>query len=102
MPAKDDNKSVSPLFFKRVSRRISRDRFALVTSEAQLTLDVNKTCCARGCMATIGKQNLRSLRRYYFSLNGDEQDTYLMTHLQIVSDKSSDILISFEYYLFMA
>ena len=102
MQAKDDNKSVSPLFFKRVSRRISRDRFAFVTSEAQLTLDVNKTCCARGCMATIGKQNLQSLRRYYFSLNGDEQDTYLMTHLQIVSDKATDISMSFEYYLFTA
>ena len=102
MQAKDDNKSVSPLFFKRVSRRISRDRFAFVTSDAQLTLDVNKPCCARGCMATIGKQNLQSLRRYYFSLNGDEQDTYLMTHLQIVSDKATDISMSFEYYLFTA
>ena len=72
-----------------------------MTSENKLTLDVNKVCCTRECMPRIGKENLRSLQRYYFSLIGDEQDTYLLTHLQMVSDKTSGISISFEYYLFM-
>ena len=53
------------------------------------------------------KGKLWSLQHYYFSLIGDEQDTfgdeqdtYLLTHLQMVSGKTSDISISFEYYLF--
>ena len=35
-------------------------------------------------MNTIGKDKLWSLRRYYFSLTGDEQDTYLATKMQMV------------------
>ena len=35
---KQDNKSVSPFFFKRVSQRISRERFSLVTFKTQLTV----------------------------------------------------------------
>ena len=93
-------KSVSP--FRRVAHHISQDRFALVTSENQLTLNVNKVCCACGCMSRIGKDNLQSLRHYYFSVTGDEQETYPMTHLQMVSNKTSDMSISFEYFLFMA
>ena len=55
-----------------------------MTSENQLRVDVGKDFCARGCMNTIGKDKLRSLRRYYFSLTGDEQDTYLGTKMQMV------------------
>ena len=91
--------SASPMHFTRVRRRNSRDRFALVTSEHQLRVDVGKDCCARGCMKSIGKDKLRSLRRYYFSLTGDEQDTYLGTKMQMVKAIWSDIKISFEYYL---
>ena len=85
-----------------VVRRNNRGRLALVTSENQLENEVGKDCCTRGCMSAIGKDKLRSLRRYYFSLTGDEQDTYLMTHMQMVKDILSDIKISFEYYLFVA
>ena len=50
--------SASPMHFRRVPRQNSRDRFALVTSENQLKLDVGKDCCARGCMSTIFKEKL--------------------------------------------
>ena len=96
----EDFQSASPMHFTRVPRRNSRERFALVTSENQLRVDINKDCCARGCMSAIGKDKLRALRRYYFSLTGDEQDTYLMTHMHMVKDILSNIKISFEYYLF--
>ena len=68
-----------------------------MTSENQLKVDVSKDCCARGCMSAIGKDKLRSLRQYYFSLTGDEQDTYLITHMQMLKEILSDIKISFEY-----
>ena len=47
--------SASPM---HLTRRNSRDRFALVTCENQLIVDVGKDCCARGCMNTIGKDKL--------------------------------------------
>ena len=53
--------SASPMHFTRVRRRNSRDRFALVTSENQLRVDVGKDCCERGCMKSIGKDKLWSL-----------------------------------------
>ena len=90
----------SPMYFKRVPRRSNRDRFALVTSENQLRVDVGKYCCARGYMKSIGKSKLQSLRRYYFSLTGDEPDTYLGTKMQMVKAIWSDIKISFEYIIF--
>ena len=77
----EEIQSASPMPFRRVPHRNSRDSFALVTSKNQLKVDVSKTCCARGCMSAIGKDKLWSLRRYYFSLIGEEQDTYLMTHM---------------------
>ena len=67
----------SPMHIRRIPRRISLARFNLVTSYKELGFDVNKTCCARGCMTMIGKSNLQELRRYYFSMTSDEQDTYL-------------------------
>ena len=71
--AREENKSRSPMHIK--PRRIRVARFNLVTSDEQVGLDVNKTCCARGCMSLIGKSKLRELRRFYFSMTGDEQDT---------------------------
>ena len=94
--------SASPTHFIRVPCRNSRDRFSLVTSKNQLRVDVGKHCCAHGCMNAIGKDKLWSLRRYYFSLTGDEQDTYLATKMQMVKAIWFDIKISFEYYLFDA
>ena len=49
-------------------------------------IDAGKDYCARGCMAMIGKGKLRAIRRYYFSLTGNEQDTYLTTKMQMVKD----------------
>ena len=68
----------------------------------QLRLDVNKSCCGSGCMSKICQDKLRELRRYYFTLTSDEQDTYLSIHMWMVSNRSSDISISFEYYIFHA
>ena len=90
------------MHIRRIPRRICWAKFELVTSEKQLGLDVNKLCCARGCMSMIGKDKLRELRRYYFSFTNDNQDTYLTTHMEMVSGKSSDISISCEYYIFYA
>ena len=79
--------SASPMHFRRVPRQNSRDRFSLVTSENQIKIDVGKYCCAHGCMSAIGKDKLRSIRCYYFSLVGNEKIC-------------SNIKISkFEYYL---
>ena len=52
-------------------------------------------------MNAIRKDKLRSLMQYYFSLTGDEQDTYLATKMQMVKAILSDIKISFDYYLFV-
>ena len=93
--------SASPMHFKRVNRQIRRARYDFVTSDRQISLDMEKPCCARGCMTMIGKKKLKDLRHYYFSLNGDEQDTYLSSHMQMVKDTSSSLSISFEYYNFL-
>ena len=52
----------SPMHFRRDPHQDSGDRFSLVTFENQLKIDVGKDCCARGCMSTIGKDKLRSIR----------------------------------------
>ena len=43
----------SPMHFRRVPRQKSRDRFAFLTSKNQLKIDLDKDCCARGCMSVI-------------------------------------------------
>ena len=90
------------MHIKRIPCRIRLAKFNLVTSDKQLGFDVNKICCARGCMSMIGKSKLRELRRYYFSMIGDEQDTYHGSHMQLVFDKSLGIKVSFEYYIYHA
>ena len=97
-----EKKSGSPMHIRRIPRRICLARFNLVTSDKKLGFDVNKTCCARGCMSMIGKAKLRELRRHYFSMTGDKQDTELVSHMQLVSNKSLGIKVSFEYYIFPA
>ena len=99
-PTMHEEKSGSPMHIRRIPRRIRLARFNLVTSDKQIGFDVNKTCCARGCMSMIGKTKLRELRRHYFSMTGDEQDIYLTSHMQLVTDKSAGIKVSFEYYIF--
>ena len=50
--------SASLMHFRRVPHRNSRHRFAIVTSEKKLKIDVGKKCCTRGCMSMIGKDKL--------------------------------------------
>ena len=83
------------MHFKRVNRQIRCARYDFVTSDRQISLDMENPCCARGCMTMIGKKKLKDLRHYYFSLNGDEQDTYLSSYMQMVKDTSSSLSISF-------
>ena len=48
-----------------------------------------------------GKKGLQLLRQCDFSLNGEEQDTFLIARLQLVNDSSSRNTIWFDYYLNM-
>ena len=44
----------TPMHIKRIPRRIRVARFNLVTSDKKVGFDVNKTCCAHGCITLIG------------------------------------------------
>ena len=44
----EEIQSASPMHFRRVPRQNSQERFARVTFENQLGVDVGKECCARG------------------------------------------------------
>ena len=50
--------SASPMHFKRVNRQIRRAKYDFVTSDRQISMDMKKPCCARGCMTMIGKKKL--------------------------------------------
>ena len=95
-----EKKSESHIHIRRIPCSIRLVRFNLVKSDKKLGFDVNKTCCARGCMPMIGKAKLQELRRHYFLMTSDEHDTYLCSHMQLVSNNSSGIKVSFEYYIF--
>ena len=69
---------MSPLTFKRVPQRLSSERLEFLTFEHQLLLDISKKCCLSDCLLKIGKFVLKSISLYYFSLNGEEQDTFLV------------------------
>ena len=56
--SRQENKSGSLMHIRRIPRRFRLARFNLVTTDKQLGFDVNKTCCARGCMSMIGKSKL--------------------------------------------
>ena len=92
---------LTPICFKRVPRRVSYKRLEYVTSERQILMDINKQCCLSNCLAKIGKKGLQSIRQCYFSLNGEEQDTFLVARLQLIKDTSSRNKVSFDYYLNM-
>ena len=59
---KETSGSTSPMHFKRVQRPIRRARYDFVTLDRQISLDVEKPCCARGCIMMIGKKKLKDLR----------------------------------------
>ena len=88
-----------PMCFKRVPRRVSSKRLEYLTADHQLLQDIAKRCCLSDCMSKIGKKGLKALRHWYFSLNGDEQDTFLADRLQLVQDSSSRDKVTFDYYL---
>ena len=92
---------LTPICFKRVPRRVSYKRLEYLTSECPILMDIAKRCCLLNCMARIGKKGLSLLRQCYFSLNGEEQDTFLVARLQLVNDSSLRNTISFDYYLNM-
>ena len=62
-----------PLIFKRIPRQVSVKR---LTSDRQIALDTNNSCCGSLCLSKFGKINLTILREKYLSLNGEKQDTY--------------------------
>ena len=92
---------VTPICFKRIPRRVSSKRFQYLTSEHQLRIDSVKKCCLSDCLVKFGKKELHSVRLYYFSLNGEEQDTFLAARLQLLQDSSSRAKVCFEYFLNM-
>ncbi len=89
----------TPMCFKRVPRRVSSKRLEFLTSDHQLQHDISKKCCLSSCLAKIGRRGLQGIRHSYFSLNGEEQDTFLADRLQLMRDPSSGKNVSFEYYL---
>ena len=82
----DDACSSQPLTFKRVPRQVSVKRFTFLCSDRQIVCDSSKTCCGNLCLSKFGKANLRVMREKYLSLNGEEQDTFLISHMQLVRD----------------
>ena len=75
-----------PLNFRRVPRQVSVKRYNFLCSDRQISIDLCKLCSGSLCLSKFGKTNLRGLREKYLSLNGDEQDTFLVSHMQLVKD----------------
>ena len=75
-----------PLKFRRIPRQVSVKRYNFLCSDRQISIDLCKLCCGSLCLSKFGKTNLRGLREKYLSLNGDEQDTFLVSHMQLVKD----------------
>ena len=96
----DNNSITKPLAFKRVPRQVSEKRFNFLCSDRQLLCDLNKSCCANLCLSTYGKSRLRETRQKYLSLNGEEQDTFLLSHMQLKLDhKAGPNSTQVEYFL---
>ena len=60
-----------PLIFKQVLRQVGVKRFNFLTSDRQIAIDTNKSCCGSLCVSKLGKTNLRILQEKYLSLNGE-------------------------------
>ena len=99
LEGQSSSSTLAPMCFKRVLRRVSSKRLEFLTSEHQLQHDISKKCCLSSCLSKKGRRGLQDVRNLYFSLNGEEQDTFLADRLQLLSDPSSSKNISFEYYL---
>ena len=92
---------VTPICFKRIPRRVSCKHFEYLTSEHQLRISIVKKCCLSKFLVMFGKKELQPVRLYYFSLNGEEQDTFLAARLQLLQDSSSRTKVLFRYFLNM-
>ena len=89
-----------PLNFQRVPRQVSVKRYNFLCSDRQISIDICKVCCGSLCLSKFGKANLRGLRQKYLSLNGDEQDTFLIANMQLVKDHLAvSCSQQVEYYL---
>ena len=89
-----------PIVFRRIPRQVSLRRYNFLCSDRQIAMDTSKPCCGNLCLTKFGKANLRGLRQKYLSLNGEEQDTCMLSHMQLVQDhtaRSSSMQV--EYYL---
>ena len=73
-----------PLYFRRVPRQVSVKRYNFLCSDHQIAFDISKPCC--GNLPKFGKATLRGLWHKYLSLNSDKQDTFLISHMQLVKD----------------
>ena len=47
----------------------------------------------------LGKKGLQSIRQCYFSLKGEDKDTFLVAWLQLIKESLSRNKVSFDYYL---
>ena len=74
----------APKFSK--SSLTSVKRYNFLCSDRQISIDLCKICCGSLCLSKFGKANLRGLQEKYSSLNGDEQDTFLVSHMQLVKE----------------
>ena len=99
LDGQSSSSTTAPMCFKRVPRRVSSKRLEFLTSKHQLQHDISKKCCLASCLSKSGRRGLHDVRNLYFSLNGEEQDTFLADRLQLMRDQSSGENLSFEYYL---
>ena len=67
--------------------------------------DSSKSWCGNLCLNKFEKINLRRMRENYLSLNGDEQDTFLISHMQLLKEELQHVgigSIHVEYFLGMS
>ena len=89
-----------PINFRKIPRQVSSKQLNFLTSDRQIVLDTNKSCCGSLCLSKFGKANLRGLPQKYLSLNGDKQDAFLISHMWLFQDHTwwaSSMHV--EYYL---
>ena len=77
------------IHFRRIQRQVSLRRYNFLCSDRQIAFDTSKPCCGNLCFTKFGKANMRGLRQKYLSLNGDEQDTFMISHMQLVQDHTA-------------
>ena len=82
-----------PLNFRRVPRQVIVKQYNFLCSNRQIAIDICKVCCGNLCLSNFGKENLRGLRHSCLSLNGDEQDTFLISYMKLVKNHIKNITL---------